>query len=78
MPTMAKDGMSMANGTWSAESMAANAPPIVAPINSDGEKIPPEEPDPRLSEVASSLQKNSSRSSPDAANWPTNIACTVA
>jgi hypothetical protein len=48
--------------------MAANARPIVAPMNSDGEKIPPEEPDPRLSEVASSLQKNSSRSSPGAAN----------
>ena len=31
-----------------------------APMKSDGEKIPPEEPDPRLIEVAASLLTNSS------------------
>ena len=37
-------------------------------MNSEGEKIPPDEPDPRLSEVASSLQTKSRRSSPAADN----------
>ena len=37
---------------------------MVAPMNSEGEKMPPEEPEPRLSEVASSLQTNSSSSRP--------------
>ena len=35
------------------------APPIVAPMNSDGEKMPPEAPEPRLTEVAQSLAANS-------------------
>ncbi len=51
-----KGGTLMAAADAGRTSAAAKAPPIVAPINRDGEKIPPEEPDPRLSEVASSLQ----------------------
>ena len=39
------------------------APPIVAPMNSDGEKMPPEAPEPRLTEVAQSLAANNSSSS---------------
>ena len=50
-------------GSCSAEQRAAKAPPSVAPMNSDGEKMPPDEPEPRLSEVASSLQTNSRTSS---------------
>ena len=41
----------------------AKAPPIVAPMNSEGEKIPPDEPEPRLTVVANSLQTNNSASS---------------
>ncbi len=41
-----------------------NAPPRVAPMNSDGEKIPPDEPEPSVSDVASSLATNSTVSSP--------------
>ena len=47
-------------------------------MNSEGEKIPPEEPDPRLVDVASSLQTNSSANSQAAVSWPNRIACTVA
>ena len=58
---------------------AAKAPPSVAPMNSDGEKMPPDEPEPRLSEVASSLQTNSSASSQaDRRVWPGRIAWIVA
>ena len=32
---------------------------MVAPMNSDGEKMPPEAPEPRLIEVAASLATNS-------------------
>lgn len=46
------------------ESNAANAPPIVAPIYSDGEKMPLEEPEPRLSGVASILQTNITSGTP--------------
>ena len=56
----------------------AKAPPIVAPMKSDGEKIPPEAPEPRLTVVANSLQRNSNASSPAAVSWPSTIACTVA
>jgi hypothetical protein len=35
---------------------AAKPPPSVAPMNKDGEKMPPDEPEPRLSEVANALQ----------------------
>jgi hypothetical protein len=36
---------------------------MVAPMNSEGEKIPPEAPEPRLTEVAASLAANRSKSS---------------
>ena len=35
--------------------MEPNAPPSVAPMNSDGEKIPPDAPDPRLAELVPQL-----------------------
>ena len=35
--------------------MAPKLPPMVAPMNSDGEKMPPEAPEPRLVEVAKSF-----------------------
>ena len=43
-------------------------------MNSDGEKMPPDEPEPRLSEVASTLQTNSSASSQTPTVWPARIA----
>jgi hypothetical protein len=43
-------------------------------MNKDGEKIPPDEPDPRLSEVASALHANSSPSSQNVEICPSNIA----
>ena len=47
-------------------------------MNSDGEKIPPEEPEPRLTDVANSLQTKSSASSQARVSWPNTIAWTVA
>ena len=47
-------------------------------MNSDGEKMPPEEPEPRLSEVASSLQTNSSSRNQPIVSWPVRIAWIVA
>jgi hypothetical protein len=42
-------------------------------MNNEGEKIPPDEPDPRLSEVANALQANSSASSQNDEIYPANI-----
>ena len=47
-------------------------------MNSDGEKMPPDEPEPRLTEVAKSLPANSSSSSPARSRWPSRIAWMVA
>ena len=47
-------------------------------MNSDGEKMPPDEPEPRLSEVASSLQANSRASKPEPPSLPSRIAWIVA
>ena len=43
-------------------------------MNNDGEKMPPDEPDPRLSEVANSLQTASSPSSQNVEICPANTA----
>src|SRR6516164_10636994 len=48
------------------------APPRVAPIKSEGEKIPPDEPEPRLRHVAASLQAKSSVSSGAVRRPPSN------
>ena len=55
MPTIAKAGRLTGAPGNSDVTSAAKAAPSVAPMNSDGEKMPPEEPEPRLIEVASSL-----------------------
>ena len=52
MPTIANAGMLMSAEGNKCCASAPKAPPRVAPMNSDGEKIPPDDPDPRLSEVA--------------------------
>ena len=41
-----------------ARTKAAKAAPSAVPMKSDGEKIPPDEPEPRLTEVATSLAAN--------------------
>jgi hypothetical protein len=78
MPTIAKAGTLMSSGTSRAVRADAKAPPIVAPMNSDGEKIPPDEPEPRLVVVANGLQTNNSANSQAVLSWPSTIACTVA
>ena len=83
MPTMAKLATSIGNGTCSAFSAAAKAPPIAAPMNSEGEKMPPEEPEPRLTEVANSLATNRNSSKAPSIgrlvpSWPVRIASIVA
>jgi hypothetical protein len=52
MPTMAKAGPLIARPGSSHDTSAAKELPSIAPMNSDGEKIPPDAPDPRLTEVA--------------------------
>ena len=47
-------------------------------MNSEGEKMPPDEPEPRLAEVAASLHTNSSASRPTIVRWPVRIAWIVA
>jgi hypothetical protein len=47
-------------------------------MNSEGENIPPDAPDPRLTVVANSLATNNNASSQAAVSWPNTIACTVA
>ena len=60
---MAKAACTLSNGgaRWTALMAAAKAPPMVAPMNSEGEKMPPDEPEPRLSEVAASLARKKQR-----------------
>ena len=55
MPMIAKVGTLTPSIGWIAVMKAPNAPPMVAPMNSDGEKIPPDDPEPRLVEVAQQL-----------------------
>ena len=52
MPTMAKAGILIGRPGKIIDASAANAPPRVAPMNSEGEKMPPDEPEPRLTDVA--------------------------
>jgi hypothetical protein len=59
MPTIAADGkFKTACGRTSA-ARDAKAAPSVAPRKSEGEKMPPEAPQPRLIVVANSLRTNS-------------------
>jgi hypothetical protein len=51
---------------------------MVAPIKREGEKMPPADPDPRLSDVASSLQRNRRKSNAAPSSCPSKIACMVA
>ena len=56
----------------------AKPPPSVAPMNSDGEKMPPEAPEPRLSEVASELRDEQQRQQPERRKLPDKNAWIVA
>jgi hypothetical protein len=78
MPTMAKAGTLSGVMTPAELSRAAKAPPSVAPMNSDGEKMPPEDPEPRLSDVASSLARVSRPRSQKLVRRPESTAWTVA
>ncbi len=77
MPTIANAGRLISAPGTSVPTRLANAAPRVAPMNSDGEKMPPDEPEPRLMQVAASLQTNSSSSSPPAASPPFSVAWIV-
>jgi hypothetical protein len=57
---------------------APKAPPNVAPIKSEGEKMPPDEPEPRLKEVAVSLQRKSNPRRGAVARPPCKTSWTVA
>ncbi len=54
------------------------AAPSVAPMNSDGEKMPPEAPEPRLIEVAKTLAAKSRASSTRPTVVPSRIDWMVA
>ena len=64
MPIIAKAGRLIGMPGAIARMSPANAAPIVAPMNRDGEKMPPDEPEPRLSEVAASSHPNNRASRP--------------
>ena len=79
MPTMANAGHAdRQTGKDGDGSSPANAPPSVAPMNSDGEKMPPDEPEPRLNDVASSLQAYSSNRNHAPLSWLVSVAWIVA
>src|SRR5579872_7072564 len=78
MPTIANAGTLRGGINPVLFSAAANAPPSVAPMNSEGEKMPPDDPEPRLKDVATSFETNSSARN-QATPWPpVRIDCTVA
>ena len=56
---------------------APKAPPIVAPMNNEGEKMPPDAPEPRLTEVANSLATNKINSSAGHCRPPVRMAWIV-
>jgi hypothetical protein len=70
MPIMAPVVAVTPSSGCNAVSRPPKAPPIDAPMNSEGEKIPPEAPQPRLIEVAHSLATNSIASSAGSASSP--------
>ena len=70
MPTIAADGPVRPACGRARPATAAKAAPSVAPRNSEGEKIPPEAPHPRLIVVATSFNANSSASNPAAVILP--------
>jgi hypothetical protein len=63
MPTTANSMTEKPASGNRATPSAPNAAPSVAPMNSEGEKTPPEAPDPRLTEVAKSLPTKSAANS---------------
>ena len=78
MPIIAQVVTPSPSTGWMALIAAPKAPPMVAPMNSDGEKMPPEAPEPRLTEVAHNLAANSSASRPGTIRPPERIAWIVA
>ena len=70
MPTIAKAGKLTGMPGNTVCIADANAAPSAAPMNSDGEKIPPDDPDPRLTDVANSLLTNRIRRNPAPGIWP--------
>ena len=67
MPTMANAGTLIGRPGNSADVAAANAPPRVAPMNSDGEKMPPDEPEPRLTDRRQQLARHTAAAGTPAA-----------
>ena len=74
MPMMAQVVTPKPSIGWTALTRTPKAPPMVAPMNSEGENIPPEAPEPRLIEVATSLAANSNSSSAGRLKSPVRIA----
>ena len=56
----------------------AKAPPSVAPITSEGEKMPPDPPDPSVSEVAASFNTKINTSNAGTVSRLLSTSCTVA
>ncbi len=78
MPIIANTATEMAG---SGKIMCATAPkaaPSVAPMNSEGEKMPPDDPEPRLSDRRQKLAAGEQQSRKGAAaNPPISTSCTV-
>ena len=71
------------NADWQRErrcpcSSAAKPPPKVAPMKRDGEKMPPDDPEPKLIDVATALQTNNSASSHASEVCPVRMLSIVA
>ena len=77
MPTIAEVVVVTPSTGCTAVRRAPNAPPIVAPMNSDGEKMPPDDPDPRLIEVAQSFATNNRINSDGSVRPPVRTAWIV-
>ena len=83
MPTIAKAGRLIWQVGQQHRDDGGEGSPIVAPMNSDGENTPPDEPEPRLIDVASNLQTNNSTKNhptgivPGAAIWLSSAAWIV-
>ena len=63
MPIMAQVGTPTPSTGWMAVDQAPNAPPTVAPMNSEGEKMPPDAPEPRLSRGRKQLARRTAPAS---------------
>ena len=78
MPTIANAGRLTGTSGAIAEIDPAKAAPNVAPMNSEGEKMPPDEPEPRLIDVAASLHTSKRASRATIVSRPVRMAWIVA